>query len=129
MYYFDQKTLRQYLDQRVKLKVFVDDQWFDITNENDLSDSVVGIGYDVYGQDHRFDYRDITQIKVGSRTFTLDQLQTHMTGKENEKPKPKSSSGDDEEPTKEKEPELAHYDPFMIGRKIVKEFRRTKKRD
>ncbi len=126
MYYFDQKTLQQYLNQRVELKIFADDQWFDITNQNDLSDPVDGIGYDVYGQDHRFDYRDITQIKVGSRTFTLDQLQTHMTGKEEEKPKPKSS--DEEEPPKEKEPELAHYDPFMIGRQIVKEFRRTKKR-
>lgn len=116
MYYFDSKFLQQYIDQKIDLKVFTNGKWYSITSLNDLSDDINGIGYDEYGSDFRFDYRQIEKIQVGSNILTLDQLQTQMTGKEPEKEKPKP---------KEKEPEVSHYNPFIIGRSIFKKGRKV----
>jgi hypothetical protein len=133
MYYFDNRFLQQYLDQRKPLKVCVGSVWYDVADKGDLSDNLDGIGYDVYGKDHRFDYRDITQIKVGNQTYTLEQLQAFMTQKPEEEKEKKGSSNsepspeeeppvEEPEPKKEKEPELAHFSKvYDIGKMLVKE--------
>lgn len=119
MYYFDNNLLKQYIDQNKTLKVFADGKWYSITDVEDVADPVNGVGYNEYGADFRFDYKDIEKVKTGQWIITLEKLQTMMTGKEPEGDKPKK------EPAK-KEPELAHYDPHQIGRDLIKEFRRNK---
>lgn len=141
MYYFDNKTLAQYIDQNVKLKVYANDDWYEIADKRDLYDPIDCVGYDEFGGDHRFNYTDIGQIKVGDRIFTVDQLQSQKTGKPSdtaEKPKPKGGDepdlGSEEEPAskKEKEPELSHFSPvFDVGRDLLRELElmRKPKRD
>lgn len=42
MYYFDNKYLAQYLDQRVKLSVYVDYEWLDVADKTDVTDKLQG---------------------------------------------------------------------------------------
>lgn len=132
MYYFDNITLQQYLDTKSKLYVYVDREWYQIADISDLQDEVDGIGYDVHGQEHRFDYRAVEQIKVGNKIFTLDQLNAQFGNKSPDKQeKPKSEPSSEEEPAideepPEKEPQKAHYDPYLIGSMILKEWQRSK---
>jgi hypothetical protein len=130
MYYFDNNLLKQYLDQKRTLKAFDGSQWYEIADQSDLSDTITCIGYDVYGKDHRFDYRDITQIQVGQQLYTLEMLQSFMTGKPAEE-KPKGKSAESEPPAdeeKEKEPDLSWYSPvYDIGKGIMQEARRRAK--
>ena len=149
MYYFDNKYLAQYLDQNIKVSVFANNEWMNLTDISDVSDARYGVGYDEFGGDSRFDYREIEQIKVGNNIITLDTLQTQKTGKEPPKAdKPEGSDdgdednlgdfgGDDlgggedsEEPTKDKkEPDLSWYSPmYDIGRHLIIESKRRKKR-
>lgn len=126
MYYFDNRTLMQFLDQKKKLKVFADDKWVDVSSSVDLNDEVTGIGYDVYGKPSYYDYRDITQIVVGNRTFSIDQLQSFMTGKNSEE-KPKSKSEDEEEKSSKKEPDLSWFSPvYDLGHQLIRETQRRK---
>lgn len=81
MFYFDSDYLKQYADTGLKLKVYVDNEWYDIADPKDLSDKVNGVAYTQYGQPHYFDYRDIEKVKTGKNTFTLDMLQKSQTGK------------------------------------------------
>ena len=139
MYFFDKGLLAQYLDQcspRMPLKVYSNNEWYSIPSLSDLEDDITGIGYDVYGGDHRFDYRNIEQIKVGNRPpLDLEGLQAMKTGQKptEEKPEKKDSEEEpmpDEEPTDEKpekEPDLSWYSPaYDIGRKIIHEAKRSK---
>lgn len=139
MFYFDKGFLAQYLDQRVPIKVFANEEWYQIADQRDLEDDISGIGYDVYGGDHRFDYRDIQQIKVGSKNvIDLKMLQDLKAGQSPEAEKPEKKSDDsgeeashDEEPAAEekpeKEPDLSWYSPaFDVGRKIIHEAKRRK---
>ena len=139
MYFFDKVFLGQFLDQKLPVKVFANSEWYSITGPSDLEDDITGIGYDVYGGDHRFDYRDIQQIKVGSQPpLDLKGLQDMKAG---QKPEPekggeaKAGSEEDapeEEPSPdeekpEKEPDLSWYSPaYDIGRKIIHEAKRRK---
>lgn len=138
MYYFDSNLLKGYIDQKKDLKVFDGQNWYSIADQSDLSDEIDCIGYDVYGGDHRFDYRDITQIKVGNQTFTLEMLQKFYSGQEPEDgdKKPAKPSGGEEEPPaeeepkpeKEKEPDLSWYSPvYKIGSELFNEARRKRK--
>lgn len=180
MYYFDNEFLQQYLDTGTKLKVYVDSEWYDIPEKSDVSDKVDGIGYNQYGQEHYFDYRDVEQIKAGNKVFTLDMLQSMQggkpagTGEKKKKGSPKEGGeeqpelgGDEgfgdltsgaptdissliggggepptggepgkggeeeapaeEEPEGEKQPQNAGYQPYEIGRMIIKEWRRRRK--
>lgn len=139
MYYFDNKTLQQYIDQGVDLKVSVGNDWFTVADLSDLQDPVEGIGYDHWGSSHYFDYRDIVQIKNGNRLFTLDQLNAQMSGqtpenKDKKDTKPKEPKEDDfpeeesDQPTsKEKNPDLSWFSPmYQIGRDLLKEAKRRK---
>jgi hypothetical protein len=136
MYYFDNNLLKQYLDQKRTLKAYDGSNWYEIADQSDLSDTITCIGYDVYGKDHRFDYRDISQIQVGAQLYTLEMLQSFMAGKggsEEEKPKGKSSDSEppvdeEEPPKKEKEPDLSWFSPaYDIGKGIMQEARRRAK--
>lgn len=133
MYYFDNKFLKQYIDQKQQLKVFSDSEWYFVADTDDLADPVSCVAYDVYGQRHITDYRSIEKIKIGSRVITTDMLQQMMAGTsaEEEPTKKDSPKGEEEEPEEEpaeKEPELAHYDPYSIGREIIREFRKENRR-
>lgn len=134
MYYFDNNLLKQYIDQKRTVKAYDGSNWYEIADQSDLSDAITCIGYDVYGKDHRFDYRDITQIQVGKQIYTLEMLQSFMAGKPaEEKPKGKSaesepSADENEPPKKEKEPDLSWFSPaYDIGKGIMQEARRRRK--
>lgn len=135
MYYFDNNLLKQYLDQKKTVKVYDGSNWYDIADQSDLSDTISCVGYDVYGADHRFDYRDISQIKIGNSLYTLEMLQSFMKGQggqEEDKPKGKSAESEpepsSEEPKKEKEPDLSWYSPvYDLGRQLMQEARRKRK--
>lgn len=137
MYYFDNKYLQQYIDQQVELWVFDGYQWYEVADKYDLEDPIKGYGYDANGRGSEFKYKQIEQIKVDNKLFTLDQLQAQFTGKSSEdEPEPKGdkepSSGDEEGPPMEepadeggpeKEPDLSHYSPvFNIGRDLIREW-------
>lgn len=141
MFYFDKGILAQYLDQcstRMPLKIFANQEWFTIADPRDLSDDITGIGYDVYGGDHRFDYRDIQQIKVGNNPpLDLKGLQDMKSGQpaqpevggekksSEDEPTDEEPSPDEEKP--EKEPDLSWYSPaYDVGRKIIHEAKRRK---
>lgn len=138
MYYFDNKYLQQYIDQQVELWVFDGYQWREVADKYDLEDPIKGYGYDVNGRGSEFKYKQIEQIKVDNKLFTLDQLQAQFTGKSSEdEPKSKGGkepSGEDEEGPpleepvdkggSEKEPDLSHYSPvYNIGRDLIREWR------
>lgn len=139
MHFFDNEYLRQYIDQGVALKVYDGYDWLDVADISDLTDPIKGNGYDPYGKDHYFLYKDLEQIKVGNRIFTLDQLQAQQSGEpetDEEKPEPKAekdtdigpSAEPDEEEKPEKGPELSSYSPiFNIGRDLIAEYRKMKK--
>ena len=135
MYYFDQNLLQQYMNQKISLKVFVDQEWYTIADMRDLEDPMAGLGYDAYNGDHRFDYREIEQIQVGGRTISLDQLQAQKTGHPADSNKKADSSAEsessedmpEEEPKKEKEPDLSWYSPhYNLGHLMLAEKRRRK---
>ena len=152
MYYFDNKYLAQYLDQRVKLSVYVDYEWLDVADKTDVTDKLQGVGYDAYGDASEFDYRDIEQIRAGKTVVTLDMLQQQMGGQTqgNEPKSPDDSTtdstastaggddmadlGTDAEPTdsgtdKEKETDLSWYSPaYDVGRKLMSELKKIKNR-
>lgn len=148
MYYFDNKYLAQYLDQRVKLSVYVDYEWLDVADKTDVTDKLQGVGYDAYGDASEFDYRDIEQIRAGKTVVTLDMLQQQMGGQTqgNEPKSPDDSAtstagGDDmadlgtepepakSGPDKEKETDLSWYSPaYDVGRKLMNELKKIKKR-
>lgn len=135
MYYFDNKYLQQYIDQGTELWVYDGYQWREVAEKEDLIDPVEGYGYDVNGRGYKFQYKQIEQIKVDGRIFTMDQLQTQMSGKSSdtgEKPAskgPKEPGPSDEEPApekkSEKEPDLSHFSPiYDIGRNLIAEWRK-----
>lgn len=73
MLYFDKKYLKQYLDTGLKLKVYVDGRYLTIANPDDLKkDKGEGVGSK--GEVIKFNYKNVDHVKVGSRVFTLDQL-------------------------------------------------------
>ena len=117
MIYFDAKLLRQYLDQKQKLMVYDDTNWYEVATMSDLSDDITGIAYTNIGQPKYIDYTNISKIKVGNRVYTLDQLQQRYDPT-NAKP--------DAEP-KESEPELNQdwFSPiYDIGKRLLKEKKR-----
>ena len=146
-YYFDSKYLLQYVDSEAKLKVFVNGQWLSIADKTDVDDPSVGVGYTNSGNSVIFDYRDIEQVKAGKNQMTLDQLQTSKQQKqtpteptksapEKEPPvegEPSAQEPDQTEAPPEEEPnpeeeeptgkpqQKASYDPYMLGRNILKE--------
>lgn len=155
-YYFDRDFLLQYINQKVKTKVFVDGRFIDIADASDLEDELHGIGYDNRGNPKFFDYRSVEQVKAGNKLVTLDQLQKmqsqptpeepeeepeetepeetpeDMGGEEPIPPEGEESPTPEEEPEEEptgKQPQKAHYDPYMIGRKIIQESKKPRRKE
>lgn len=148
-YYFDSKELKKYLDTKAKLKVFVDGQWLKISSVEDIEDAEVGVGQTNAGESIIFDYRDIQQVKAGQRQMSVDQLQKKTPTQkpspeeeptpDTEEPTPEDgesapaeepSQPADEEPSPEEEeseetpgPVKSGYDPYTVGRQILKNSR------
>lgn len=145
-YYFDREYLSQYIDQRVKLKVYVDGRFLSIADASDLEDDLHGVGYDNAGNAKFFDYRSINKIKAGSELLTLDQLQQQQSAPEEPEapegePKPSSEEEPEapeepaeeepeapEEESKPKTPQKANYDMYDIGKNLIRESRRNRTR-
>lgn len=148
MYFFDKEYLAQYVDQKVKLKVLYDGGWYSVTSQKDLDDDVELVAYDEYGASTYIDYREIEGIKALGRIITIDALQTIMTDEppaeeeakpeaEEEAPVDEPMGGDEppveeepeeEESKPEKTPQKSNYDPYMIGRYILKEHERQNRK-
>lgn len=134
MYYFDNRYLAQYIDQNVELKVYVDNNWYDLVELSDVSNPKKGVGFNEFGESKYFDYRAVKQIQVNGNIITLDQLQKQMTGKDTEKPPTKPATAGEEpsmeepeeEPAKpekpKKGPDLSWYSPiYDLGRQLLRE--------
>lgn len=113
-YYFDRNYLLQYINQKVKTKVFVDGRFLDVADSSDLEDELHGVGYDNSGNPKFFDYRSIEQVKAGSNLITLDQLQQKKqqatAPSEPEKEEP-AEEPEGEEPLTDEEPGDAESEP------------------
>lgn len=114
MYYFDRLYLQQYLKTGKPLQVYTDREYLTISDIADLLPRK-GIGYRVTGEAVYFDYRDITQVKLGDVIYSAEQLNKSMTPdsppeedtKKNDQEKQpkdaKPSDKDFEEPEEKKE--------------------------
>lgn len=144
MYYFDSKFLQQYMDQGVKLKVYANNEWYNISDMYDIHNPSEAVVYDVNGESSLIDYRNIEQIQVGNQRLDLEGLQSMMVGQKPEgedkkKSEPKEPAGDEEpmpeeepegegKPPKEKGPDLSWYSPhYELGRNLLKEAQRRKR--
>lgn len=129
MKYFDRDYLKQYIDQGVKLRVFANYDWYQVTDASDLASTSTLVGYDDTYDATEIDYRDIEEIKVGNKHYTIDQL--NGVGSEDAPDKettPKPGGEDTEEPPAEeepvdkgpKEPDLSHFSRvYDLGRNII----------
>lgn len=73
MRYFDRKFLKQYMDTGLKLKVYIDGRYLTIGDPSDLKKGN-GEGIDRDGKVVKFNYKDVDHVKIGSRVFTMDNL-------------------------------------------------------
>lgn len=127
MHYFDNVFLGQYLDTGADISVYVDSEWYTLSDTSDVSDPVDGNGYNEWGGSHKFNYQAIEKIKVNGQIVDREMLATKMgeTPPEGEKkPKPSNSGGEEEleDKPKEKEPDLSWFSPaYDIGRELLKE--------
>ena len=78
MYYFDNKYLKQYLETKQQLEVFVDKEWLSITDDSDIEDSKTGVGYNIYGKPHNFEYTSIESVKINNKILTIDRLNNFL---------------------------------------------------
>lgn len=92
MYFFDNKTLQQYLKTGEKLQVFANKEYLTITDDSDVSDTQYGAGIDTTGKTIPFSYKEIDHLKIGGFIYTLDQLQKSF---ETPEPKPEEDSAND----------------------------------
>jgi len=74
MHYFDNEYLKQYIGTGNDVRVFDGSEYLTIISPDDLEHPQVGIGYTEDGEPVRFDYKDVTQTKVGNTVFTIDML-------------------------------------------------------
>lgn len=95
MYYFDNHYLMQYLMAGADVRVYVDQDYYDISSADDLLDPDEGTGFTIYGEPYKFDYKQIEHIIVNGNVIDLEALQD-MVKKEEPKEEPA-----EEEPAKE----------------------------
>lgn len=135
MYYFDNKTLQQYLDSGQSIEIYVNSDIYKVSSIDDVKNPKVGFCYDEFGEAHKFDYRSIEKIKIGSQYLTIDGLQKQKTGEEppeKDAPKKDSEGGEDEVPDEEpkggKGPDLSWFAPsFDVGRTLMNELAEWRK--
>lgn len=145
MYYFDNEYLKQYLSMGKPVKVTVNYEVLILTEPADVKNPKRGVGYDANGEASEFDYQAIEKISVGQNIIDIEMLQKIMADEdtpapETDKPAPKSKPDeepppDEEAPTDEEEPappkrkpETASYDPYLLGRDILHEYRKQRNR-
>jgi hypothetical protein len=109
MYYFDNEFLKQYLEQGLKLKVFVDGNYYSIADESDLEDELYGIGYDLNGKPHRFDYRNIELIDTGRFKIQVDDLEKLFGDTDSEEQPEETPEEQPEEKPEEPEKEESYH--------------------
>ena len=150
MYFFDNDFLGQYLDQDAELKVFVDGEYYTIAGHDDLDNPTYGVGYDVNGKPHTFDYRGIEQIKAAGQILTRDQLQSQISGEDPEaggeevpaeapggeggaempdlgEPAPPEGGGEGEQAPEEEEPEPPQESARRLVGAMLTEAKKNKK--
>lgn len=153
MYYFDNEYLKQYLAMGKPVKVTVNYEVLTLTEPADVKNPKRGVGYDANGEASEFDYQAIEKISVGKNIIDIEMLQKIMADEdtpapETDKPAPKSKPDeeppptDQEEPppgeeetppeedgpTQKRKPETASYDPYLLGRDILHEYRKQRNR-
>lgn len=105
MYYFDNRLLGQYLKTGVDVKVFVNGVYYVLASPNDVTNPVIGYGYDLNGGTFIFDYRAIDHILVNGSPISIEQLEKAFTSKnepeEQSKDKPESKKEPKEKDSKE----------------------------
>ena len=97
MKYFNQAFLLKILNQYGPFKIFVNKEFLNITDESDIADPKNGVGYKSDGKPLRFDYINITQIKIGEEILTKDLLNP-----EEQKPEEPDAESGSKEPTADK---------------------------
>lgn len=90
MYFFDNQFLAKYLEQGLDLKVYVDNEFYSIPTLDDLESPITATGYSLEGDPHIIAYSDIQQVKAGTHSLTIDQLQDKIAGTE----EPQGDSGE-----------------------------------
>lgn len=100
MYYFDNRLLAQYLATGVDVKVYVDGVYYVLASAEDVSNPVVGYGYDLNGKTFEFDYRGIEHILVNGVPIDMEQLEKAYKGGD-EKSKDGEAEADKTEPKKD----------------------------
>lgn len=152
MYYFDNEYLKQYLSMGKPVKVTVNYEVLTLTEPADVKNPKRGVGYDANGEASEFDYQAIEKIAVGQNIIDIEMLQKIMADEDTpapetdkpakappkEEPPPTDQEepplGDEEPPPEEdvppqkRKPETASYDPYMLGRDILHEYRKQRNR-
>lgn len=152
MYYFDNEYLKQYLSMGKPVKVTVNYEVLSLTEPADVKNPKRGVGYDANGEASEFDYQAIEKIAVGQNIIDIEMLQKIMADEdtpapETDKPakappKEEPPSTDQEEPPpgeeeappeedgppQKRKPETASYDPYLLGRDILHEYRKQRNR-
>lgn len=73
MLYFDKSYLKDYIKSGLKLKVYVNGDYLTIADSDDLKNAT-GEGMSSNGEMKTFNYKDVDHVKVGSRIFTMKDL-------------------------------------------------------
>lgn len=131
MIYFDNDYLKQYIQLGATLKVYVDRQWYSITDLTDLESNQYGVGIDATGKPKTFRYPEIEQINADGYVMSIDVLNSKAAG---EAPPDASNDGGmdmgepvDDKPDKKKpdspEPPRESYRRLVAD--MITESRRT----
>lgn len=94
MHFFDREFLARYLDQGISPKIFVDKQYYTITDLSDLISTTGGIAYDLNGKEHDFNYVDIENVMVGDRIVDRDVLKRISKGETGDEEDAEADGGD-----------------------------------
>ena len=109
---FSNVVIGQFVLTRIPIKVYVDNRYLTITSTDDIQDVHIGFGMDEDGQMHRFDYRMVSQLLVGSQPVDLDTYNKAM-GFEGGEEAPA-----EEEPTKEESVQMTEISKDVLKAKL-----------
>jgi len=82
MIIFDNEYLKQYIELGTLPEVYVNGQWYQVTELSDVESPEYGIGINVQGKSTTFRYPQIQQVKADGHIITIDQLNDKATGQE-----------------------------------------------
>lgn len=113
-YYFDNEYLKQYLKTGSTLKVFVNKEFLSITDESDLENSTIGIGYNINGKAQKFHYPAVLSVVVDDITFTKEQLNQKLN------PEEEAPAAEPKEKEKPSDPGEISIDPDKDKKESIK---------